>query len=63
MPAAPQGTMTTAQTSVTIPTVQTRKRGKSKPPECAPKRLNYRFIVRETALPREPQLRFAQTLL
>jgi hypothetical protein len=55
--------MTTAQTSVSIPTVQTRKRGKSKPPECAPKRLNYRFIVRETALPREPQLRFAQTLL
>ena len=39
--------MTTAQTSASLPTVQTRKRSKLRPPVCAPKRLTYRAIMRE----------------
>ncbi len=39
--------MTTQDTSPSLPTVQAPTRGKLKPPECAPKRLNYRALVRE----------------
>jgi integrase len=39
--------MTTSDTSASLPTVQTERGGKLKPPECPAKRLTYRTIMKE----------------